>query len=562
MRLAKWLAAICATAMITACGGDDNSETSAQQSIGTGEFNAHTYLVSESDAAGSLLTADTFTVLKPQATIYKIGDVLVVDAHGGRLMRVIGVRETDSEIHYQYEQASLAQAFKRLDIHMHGALTAEDLGDLSDQQDDPEIALDWVPSTLKSGASSATEQDKDKIEAATDQVRISYKKLGFQAGDGITIDGYTSFSLNPDFFIRLSGTDDQEIPEREGAPMEDAPSDTNNQATPELEFSAKISPDLETSVTIGSKYAGRVSYTFNKTHEFQPVRRTIIVLVPVLGVPVPVPFWFQPIAKFSGSIRGTASSSFSATQNYDVGGEFGFSRTRGSGFDAVANISPRASMEVSDVESEFGVTVAAPKVELYFKIYSAAGPFFDLGLESSLTGKNSVQGTPPVEGVAVEGKAAIVANTGLKAFDFGNILGVENLLGHVSFEYRPISIKVYSKNLLKWTHFFPYARRASIVINDNGRIADDIFAVALDGTVLGRTRKGGSGQFRLKNLRPGARTLALTTVEDDSPPGTYEITLFDGLTFLGGSTHRRGTLPLGKSANFTVLVPELPADTP
>lgn len=541
MRLAKWLAALCATAMITACGGDDNSETSAQQSIGTGEFNANTYLVSESDAAGSLLTADTFTVLKPQATIYKIGDVLVVDAHGGRLLRVIGVQETDSEIHYQYEQASLAQAFKRLDIHMHGALTAEDLGDLSDQQDDPEIALDWVPSTPKSGA-SATEQDKDKIDASMDRLRISYKKLGFQTGRGITVDGHTTFSMNPDFFIRLSDTDEQET-------------------TRELEFSAKISPDLETSVTVESKFGGQVSYTFNKASVFKPVRRTIIV--PVLGVPVPVPFWFQPVVSLSASINGIAASSFSTTQSYGVGGEFGFSRVRGSGFDAVANITPRASMDVSDVESEFGVTVMTPKLDLYFKIYSAAGPFFDIALESSLTGKNSVQGTPPAEGVEIKGRASLVANTGLKSgLNFSKIIGVENLLGHVSFDYRPISIKVFSKELINWTRFHPYTGRASIVIKDNGRIADDIFAVALDSIVVGRTRKGGSGQFRLKNLRPGARTLTLTTVEDDSPPGTYEIALFDGLTFSDSSTYRKGTLPLGKSANFTVIVPDTPADTP
>ena len=148
MRLVKWLAAICATFMFAVCG-----EALAQQSIGTGEFNAHTYRVSEPEAAGSTLTADTFTVLKPQATIYKTGDVLVVDAHGGRLLRIVGVRETDSKIHYQYEQASMAQAFKRLDIHIHGALSAEELGDFGDQQDDAEITLEWVPAP-KSGAAA------------------------------------------------------------------------------------------------------------------------------------------------------------------------------------------------------------------------------------------------------------------------------------------------------------------------------------------------------------------------------------------------------------------------
>ncbi|RMX05731.1 hypothetical protein D8I35_11175 [Corticibacter populi] len=532
--------------MIAACGGGDDGDgtepidtTPAPGQIGTGEFNANTYLVTAADSAGSSLTADTFTLIKPQAAVHKVGDVLVIDAHGGRLVRIVGVRQTDAEIHYQYEQASLAQAFKHLDIHMQGALTAEDLGDLSDQQGDPEIALEWV--TAADAKSAAADIAQEKIEASTHQLQISYKNLGFQTGSGITINGQSSFQLNPDFSIQLSRTSDQAIPE--------------------LEFTAKVSPDLDTSVTIGSQYGGQVSYTLDKDFPLKPIRR--IIIVPVGGVPVPVPFWVQPVVNVSGGVSGTAGSSFSTTQNYGVGGEFGFSRVRGSGFDAVANVSPRSSMDVSDVESEFGVTLTAPKLELYFKIYSVAGPFFDVGLESSLIGKGGVQGEPPVEGVEVEGSAAIVANAGLKAgLDLGDIDGVAKLLGNVSFEYSPISIKVYSYELFQKTWFFPYTGRASIVVNDNGNVADDIFEVALDGTVVGRTNKGGSGQFRLKDLRPGERTLTLTTIEDDAPPGTYEITLSDGLTFANGSTYRSGTLSLGASTSFTVIVPSTSTGSP
>ena len=126
MRLAKWLAAICATSIIAAYAEANNpspvgkAPEAGSPPIGKGELNANTHIVTESDAAGSSLTDDTFTVIKPQATVYKIGDVLIIDAHGGRLVRVVGVRETGTEIHYQYEQASLAEAFKSLDIHMQG----------------------------------------------------------------------------------------------------------------------------------------------------------------------------------------------------------------------------------------------------------------------------------------------------------------------------------------------------------------------------------------------------------------------------------------------------------
>ena len=73
--------------------------------------------------------------------------------------------------------------------------------------------------------------------------------------------------------------------------------------------------------------------------------------------------------------------------------------------------------------------------------------------------------------------------------------------------------------------------------------------------MLGRTAKGGSGQFRLGSLRPGNHTLRLLTIEDDNPPGTWAVTLSNGVTFADGATNRSGTLALGASTQLQIVVP-------
>lgn len=84
-----------------------------------------------------------------------------------------------------------------------------------------------------------------------------------------------------------------------------------------------------------------------------------------------------------------------------------------------------------------------------------------------------------------------------------------------------------------------------------------IFGVSLDGA----DRIHEQGWLRsvpLKNLRPGDHTLTVKTVEDDSPPGTYAISLNEGITFSDGSTSRSGTASLNQSVNFTIVVPKTP----
>lgn len=540
MRFLKILASMSIALTLAACGGGDDAGTDpgappTEAANGSGTFNANTRLMSETDLQAASFTSNQLTVRKPQATVHTVGTVLVLDGFGGHLVRITGVQQTSTEIQYSVTQASLAEAFESLDVKFSGELTAADLGD-SFPTNDPEVEIGWKAAPLQ--AQSAREQGQ--VAVSTNQLEIKYKKMGGQVGSGIEIDGSSSFALNPDFSLALN--------KKAGATL------------PDLDMNATISPALQTSLQIASLYGGQVSYTLEKSFPLKPFKR--IILVPVMGVPVPVPFWIKPVINLSGGVNGTAGSKFTTSYGYGLNGSFGFTRTGASGFDGVATLDSNSTLNVTDVESEFGVSLSAPKLEIQFLIYSVAGPNFEMGFESGVNGKSSIQGTPPAEGVAVKGDIKFKAAVGIKGgLDFSNIDAVKALLGDVSFSYTPVSVTVFEATLVEGNWFFPYSGTAAIRVNDNGNVADDIFEIALNGTVLGRTNKGGSGQFRLKDLRPGQHQLTLTTVEDDSPPGTYEITLADGLTFSNGGTYTSGSLSLGASTSFTVNVPT-PTPTP
>lgn len=530
MNFLKFLAPLVIALALTACGGGGADPSTPIAANGSGTFNANTHLMETLALDGASMDANVLTVRKPQATVHTVGTVLVIDGFGGHLVRITGVQESSSEIRYSYEQASLAQAFASLDVKFDGELTSEDLGD-SFATGDPEIEISWRDSPLR--ARSARAQDP-KVKASTNTLEIKYKKMGAQIGSGIEIDGSSSFKLNPDFSLTLKKL----------------PSDT----LPSLDMSALISPELQTSLSIASLYGGQISYTLEKKIDFPPFKR--IIIVPVAGIPVPVPFWIKPVINLSGGVNGTAGSKFTTTYGYGLAGSLGFTRTGAAGLEGIATLIPSSDLKVTNVESEFGVTLGVPKMEIQFLIYSAAGPNFEIGVDSGIVGKGGVQGVPPVEGVEVKAEMKLKAAVGIKGgLDFSDINAVKALLGDVSFSYAPISVPVLERTKYEGTWFFPYTGQASVRVYDNGSAPDDIFEISLNGAVLGLTNKGGSGQFRLKDLRPGSHTLSLKTVEDDSPPGTYAIELNDGLMFSSGGTTRSGNANLGQSVDFNILVP-------
>ena len=537
MRILRLLSIAILVMILSACGGGDDSEQTAATpytgpSDGTGVMKSNAYLLDSTAAKDSTFTNDILTVKKPQQKMYQKGDVIVLDAHDGRLLKVISATESADSIVYQVQSASLTDVFSKLSVAFKGELTASDLGE-SFPTNDPEIEVSWA--NRSSGSTADGKKFAQAVGASTNTIQIKYKKIGVQTGSGIEIDGTSSFVLNPDFFLDLK--------------------EAQGNILPTLELGATISPNLSTSVSVSSLYGGQISYILDKSIPLPAFKR--IIVVPVLGVPVPIPFWIKPVIKISGSANGTAGSKFVTTNAYSVEGTFGFRKTVAEGAKGFATASDSSTMDVTDVESEFGVNLVVPRVEIQFLIYSFAGPNFDIGLEAGVAGKSTVSGAPPVEGVGVDATAKIVVNGGLKAsLDFKNIDALKALLGDLSVRYSAFSLKLYENPLAQKKWFFPYKGAASVIVRDNGRAPDDIFEVSLDGSVIGLTTKGGSGQFRLKNLKPGNRTLTIKTVEDDAPPGTYEVSLGDSLTFEDGTISRSGELDLGQSLSFSIVVPK------
>lgn len=530
MRKLERLLLIALVVELSACGGGSGDEPASVPSHGTGILQGNAYVLSAEQAAGSTLTLQTLTVRKPQSRRFVPGDVVILDAHEGRLLKITSVAESADTVTYQYTLASLAQAFRKLDVSFSGELTPQELGD-NIQTDDPSLEVTWV--TREDVSARADTRTAQQVKTQSHLLQIRYKNYAGQVGSGVELDGTSTFALNPDFSLRLEPVNGQELPS--------------------LEMSALVAPELSTSVSISSLYGGQVSFTVDKSIPLPAFKRYI--LVPIFGVPTPVPFWVKPVLTLSGSVNGTAGSKFTTTKTFGVSGTLGFRRTAANGLEAVANHTITSDMNVRGAESELGVNMSVPKLELHFQIYSVAGPTIDAALESSLKGVSTVAGVPALEGVKVTAAANLVVNAGLKAsLDFKHIDGVKALLGDVSVEYTPFALNIAEQEIAKKEWFFPYQGIASIHVTDQ-YMNDDIFEVALDGVVLGRTRKGGSGQFRLKNLRPGVRVLKLTTIQDDNPPGTFAITLANGLTFVGGESYRVGTAALGTSVQFDVVVP-------
>lgn len=511
---------------LSGCGGGGTGTpptagqgaTTAAKTIGTGTFNANTYLLKPAETLNSVITDTTLTLKKPQSQIRKVGDVLIIEDHDGRLLEVTGVSETAGEVVYTYKPASLAKAFNTLDVSLKENIGPDDLGDTL-VTNDPELELSWAPVT----SGKATGKDV-ALERSID---VKYKNIGINSG--ISMSGSSSFAINPEFKITL----------------------TRRGATPDLDMTALISPKFTTQVKTETKYGGSIAWEMpTKEYKFKSFKR--YVMVPVFGVPMPVPIIIKPVLTVDASVNGTANSMITAQATTSIGGSFGF-RKNYAGVENIYATQNSHTLDVTDAQGAVNLSVAAPQVSLSFMLYSVAGPHFDLGAESSLEGSHDVQSG--VEGIKVTGKIGAAAAAGLKvSLDFSSLEKISPIFGELSTDFSPFKIS-YTKDLASKEWFFPYIGTASIVVRDNGNAPDDIFAIYLDGVLLGNTTKGGSGQFRLKNLKPGSRQLSVKVVEDDAPPGTYEVQLADGLKFNDGQTIKSGTAALGQQVDFTIVVP-------
>ncbi|HEX6938123.1 MAG TPA: M23 family metallopeptidase [Longimicrobiales bacterium] len=133
---------------------------------------------------------------------------------------------------------------------------------------------------------------------------------------------------------------------------------------------------------------------------------------------------------------------------------------------------------------------------------------------------------------------------------------------HLHLEYVPNGEIVRSKERIDP---FPCIQdenvSGSITVRDNGNLADDAFAVFLDGIHIGTTDIGAANSFALNNLIPGTHTLGVQAVIAPDNAGTVEVILSDGITFASGGTRFSGVLSQGGTVNLAIIVPAEPART-
>ena len=127
---------------------------------------------------------------------------------------------------------------------------------------------------------------------------------------------------------------------------------------------------------------------------------------------------------------------------------------------------------------------------------------------------------------------------------------------HLHFEYVP-SGKIFDRN--EKVDPLPCLEKlatGTLSVRDNGTLADDAFAVSLNGSLICSTSIGAANSCVLGQLRAGQYNLTITATVAPDDVGTYEISVAStsNMTINGGQSVS-GTVPQGGSATYTLLVP-------
>lgn len=432
-----------------------------------------------------------------------VGAVLISKEGDGFLRKVTSIRSEGGNVIASTQQASFAEAFKEFKLNFKGTLGPAESGEIA--SGDPGLEFKWKNTPGRG--------DDDFLS-------VSMKELNL--GDGVTITGEANFNVNPAF----------------NADLVDDPSSV----LPTFVFDASVSPELNTSVTLKSKFGGSISRSYKKEFKLKPL--------PVGGLPVVV----VPVIVFSADVTGSGVAEFETSFTRKISGTLGIKRDVAKRLTPVSRFGASGTATASQVKGILGFTTKPVKVALEFRFYGVAGPYIEAGLEARAQG---------VVEVKSDGKEGVQLQV------FGRAYGAVGVRGSVSLMKGLIDVEMdafrhdYTIAEQKlFDDFFPFTDAGSVYVEDNGTSKDDIFEVSVDGTVYGRTIKGGSGSFRIGALRPGNRTLSVKCIEDDNPPGTVGISLSNGIKFASGATALADEINLGQTKTYTIVVPAQPTAAP
>lgn len=126
---------------------------------------------------------------------------------------------------------------------------------------------------------------------------------------------------------------------------------------------------------------------------------------------------------------------------------------------------------------------------------------------------------------------------------------------HLHFEYVPNGQIIQSKSRIDPDACVDSEGSGSVTVSDSGSLADDAFAVAIDGFSIGQTAIGASNTLAISNLKVGQHTLTLSVTVAPDDVGTYTVVLNDGLIFTDGTVSKTGSAPQGATLSWEFIVP-------
>lgn len=498
--------------LLGSCGGEGGgtkpptgSSTSGSLSVSYKLSDGAKIVTRDSGATLVSETADEI-VFGGKLPDIKVGDSFVSQLGNGALKKALAVTNAGATLKVKAGATTLLHVVESADASM-ASLTKEDFGDLVSP--DPNVAFEWV-----SSAPGIPARPSSGREVSFDILKITFNKATISTGASIS--GTSYVQMNPDFQLKINRRAGDLLPSVEA-------------------FSAGARPIVTGTLTVSRTYSGSVNANKDWVDMMgKPIVAGYLVLIPRL--------------KVSSSLSGIASGALSATKTWDYRANAVAKYLRGTGWQSENGVVHSLSGDFSGVNAGFTIEAVPINVELSFLAYALVGPQIDLQLKGSLLGQFQANSAGE-EGINAE--LSVGVSAGLAALDSGYLdkLGLDAELGRVNAD-------VVKKKI--WEEFFPFTGPGAIRVADNGPAADDVFEVSVNGTVLGRTTKGGSGQFRVENLLPGTATLTLKAVDAGQPGdiATYGITLSSGVTFPDGSTSRSGDMYLDETATYTIIVPE------
>lgn len=511
MAFKQWMLVLFTVALSACGGGSDGGGGSGSGVDKPANFtlqpkavvlNPSNVNIKEIDATSLLLTGATGTIAA--------GQILISAEGGGFLRKVVAVTQTADGLKITTEQASLAEAFSNLDIKLNQVFGPNEFG---------QIIPTGTPELDISFRNAATTQSiATGVEIAGPELSINFNKFGASGNSGVEITGNASFRIAPELDLKLEKvTDSRSI----------------------LTYRFGMSPNYQHSFDVKTKFGGVISMSESRSIK---VGRFLIPGTPIVVIPTLV---IEANAK--GQAAGAAGASYTAS----MGGGAYIQRDTNGNTTTGTTYQPLQKAKFDLAESTLAASITPISMKLEFRLYNIAGPNFGFEATGEMSGTLEKNAQTTQEGIRAKVTAKFIGNVGAG----GDLSFLDKFVKGIDGGFSIVNVPVKIAEAELANQFFPFSGSGAIKVFDNGAAPDDIFEVTLDSVLLGRTTKGGSGQFRLSSLRPGVRQLTIKTVEDDSPPGTYAIELSDSLTFEDGTSFKSGGLNLGSSVSYNVTVP-------